>query len=218
MRLVASLLVLCAATATTIATPAAAQSPLRWDTGLQAGIAQRLTTGGAAGAPTPELGPLVQVQAHVALLPMVRVGLYAAEDLSPLPGRLRSFTAGGLHARIAPPLLPIPWRTWLYAGFGFAAAHDGGSAGTHTDGQLFDVPVGLGLGAKLSRHLMLFTELGARFGLGFYGPMYRRDAGAPTAPAGTGAGMGAGANPSLAPYLGHDAVALALTVGLSWED
>ncbi|HEY1692121.1 MAG TPA: hypothetical protein VGG39_08155 [Polyangiaceae bacterium] len=217
MRLAASLLVFCAVAAgTATSTPAAAQAqPLRWDAGLSAGVSQRLTTGRAAGAPTPELGPLAEAQAHVALLPMIRVGLYAAEDLSPLPGRVRSFTAGGLHARFAPPLLPIGWRTWLYAGFGFALGEDpGGGGAPHTSGQLFDVPVGVGLGTKLGRHWMLFGELGARLGFGFYGRMY--DRAAATEPATTTAAASAGT--AAGPYLGHDAVALALTVGLSWED
>jgi hypothetical protein len=193
--------------------PAPAAAQVRWDAGAQAGVSQRLMTGGSPGAPSPDPGPVVQLQAHLALLPMVRLGLYAAEDLSPAPDRVRSFSAGGLHVRITPPLLPTPWRTWLFAGFGFAEAYDGGTRAT---GQLFDVPGGLGLGAKLGRRTLLFGELGARFGLGFYGSLYRPPAPAVGSPA--GAAPAGNSQGSALPYLGHDAVALSLTVGLSLDE
>lgn len=185
-----------------------ARAQVRWDVGADAGVSKRFTTGGAAGAPSPDFGPAVDVKAHVALLPMVRVGVYLSEDLSPLPDRLRSFSAGGVEARVSPPLLAAPWRTWLFAGFGFAYAYD---PGEHAPGQLFEVPVGLGLGAHVSRHALLFAELGGRFGFGFYGPMYE------AAPAGTATSSG-NAGAAGVPYVGHDAVALALTVGLSLEE
>lgn len=190
----------------TAARPVGAQ--VRWDLGAQAGVAKRFTTGGPAGTPSPGFGPMAELQGHVALVPMVRVGLYVAEDLSPAPGRLRSVTAGGLHVRVSPPLLAAPWRTWLFTGFGFAYAYDPGQEGEHASGQLFDVPAGLGLGVKLGKGTLLFAELGARFGFGFYGRMYE------AAPAGTATSSG---DSAAGPFLGHDAVALSLTVGLSLE-
>jgi hypothetical protein len=200
-----SLLPVAVGLALTAAIPAQAQ--LRWDAAAEAGLSKRFTTGGAAGAPSPDFGPVVELQAHVALVPMVRLGLYLAEDLSPVPDRLRSFSSGGLHVRFTPPLLAAPWRTWLFTGFGFAYGYD---AGEHTSGQLFEIPAGAGVGARVAKHAMVFAELGARFGLGFYGRMYE------AAPAETAAGAGSGgASPA---FLGHDAVALGLTVGLSLEE
>jgi hypothetical protein len=147
---------------------------------------------------------MAQLEGHVALFPMIRLGLYAAEDLSPVPDRLRSFTAGGLHLRFSPPLLPAGWRTWVFAGFGFVYGDD---TGAHATGQLFEIPAGLGLGRKLGAHTLLFAEVGARPAFGFYGRMYEA------------AAAGAGAAPQNAGVsLGHDAVALTLSVGLSLDE
>ncbi|MDP8999902.1 MAG: hypothetical protein M3O46_07300, partial [Myxococcota bacterium] len=63
--------------------PAGAQ--VHWDAGIQAGATERLTTGDAA-ASRPVPGPSGEVRAHVAVLPMLRVGAYAAFDLSPASG------------------------------------------------------------------------------------------------------------------------------------
>lgn len=179
--------------------PAGAQ--VRWDAGAQAGVSRRFTTGASAGVPQPGFGPRVELQAHVALVPMVRVGLYLAGDLAPLGDQWRSYSSGGIHLRASPPLLPIGWRTWAFAGFGYALGYDGGA---HDSGGFFEVPAGLGLGRKLSRPLLLFVEAGARVGFAFQGAMYR-----PTpAVAVENAGLS----------LGHDAVALTLSVGLSLDD
>lgn len=174
----------------------AALAQVHWDAGAQVGVMKRFTTGGAADAPSPGFGPALELQGHVALLPMLRLGGYLGTDLSPLDGGdaggPRTFWDGGLHLRLSPPLLPYPWRTWVYAGFGYAFAYD---LGTHLSGGLLEAPVGLGLGRKLTREWTVFTELGARFGFGFYGGMYDA-AGAP----------------------GKDPVALSLSVGLSLEE
>ncbi|MGH7297535.1 MAG: hypothetical protein ACRELB_21540 [Polyangiaceae bacterium] len=122
-----------------------------------------------------------------------------------MPDRLRSFTAGGVHLRFSPPLLPIGWRTWVFAGFGFVYADD---LGAHVQGQLFEVPAGLGLGRKVGAHTMLFAELGARPGFGFYVRMYEA---AGPAIAGSGA-------ENTGTSLGHDAVALTVSVGLSLQE
>jgi hypothetical protein len=173
---------------------------LRWDASAQAGLAKRLTTGGAPGAGSPDFGPVVQLETHVAVIPMVRGGFYLAEDLAPVSGGVREFTAAGLHARLSPPLLDAPWRTWLAFGLGFSVGYDTARA---VPGELFDVPVGLGLGNKVGAHTLLFAEGGARFGFGHYGAMYDGSAAAST---------------SSGTYLGHDVVALSLTVGLSLDE
>jgi hypothetical protein len=138
---------------------------------------------------------------------MVRVGAYLGTDLSPAaPDGLRTLWDGGLHVRVTPPLAPWPWRTWLFAGFGYAFADD---LGPHLPGGFLEAPVGLGFGRKVSRHWMLFTELGARFGFGFYGRMYDRSA---VEPSGESGQTRDGA------YLGQDTFALSLSVGLSLEE
>jgi hypothetical protein len=179
-----------------------ASAQVHWDAGAEAGVTKRFTAGGE-GAPAPGLGPSLELTGHVALLPMVRLGVYLGSDLSPAaPDGLRSFWDGGLHLRLSPPLVPWPWRTWLATGFGYAFADN---LGSHAPGGMLEVPVGLGVGRKVSRHAMLFVELGGRVGFGFYGRMYDRAA---TETAGETPGA----------YVGKDTFALSLSVGLSLEE
>jgi len=70
---------------------------------------------------------------------------------------------------------------------------------------MLEVPVGLGVGRKVSRHTMVFAEVGGRAGFGFYGRMYDRAA---TETAGE-------TRPA---YVGQDTFALSLSVGLSLEE
>jgi hypothetical protein len=176
-----------------------ARAQLRWDVGAHAGVTKRFTGGGDASAPAPGFGPSFGVQAHVALVPMVRLGGYFEGDLSPAsPESPRAFWAGGLHARFMPPLLGGPWRTWLSVGFGYADAY---SYERHTGGDLFEVPVGLGLGRKIGGPWVLYAELGPRFCFGALGTMYA-----------------ATDDPRAAPFLGKDSFALGASVGLSLEE
>jgi hypothetical protein len=171
-----------------------AHAQLRWDVGAQAGVTKRFTTGAAPGAPSPGLGPSFGLQGHVALVPMVRIGVYLEQDISPMsPLGPRTFWAAGLHLRVMPPLLGGGWRTWLFAGFGYAYTDWSSEA---VSGGIFDAPVGVGLGRKIGSWL-IFGELGTRFGFGFYGPMY--------------AGQGGAAGQ------GQDSFALSASVGLSLE-
>jgi hypothetical protein len=179
--------------------PSVAHAQVHWDVGAQAGAMKRFTTGGDEGAPSPGFGPTFGLQGHVALVPMVRAGLYAEQDISPASeAGPRTFWAGGLHFRVTPPLLSSPWRAWLFAGAGVAYAY---SRGVHADGGFLDLPLGLGLGRKLTRSWLLFTELGTRFGLLSYGSMYGH----------------AAARSEGVPFEGQDSFALGLTVGLSLE-
>ena len=163
-------------------------------------MTQRLPTGGAPGAPTPELGPALGLQGHLALVPMVRLGAYLATDLAPLStGGPRAFAEGGLHVRLTPPLASWPWRTWLFAGFGYAYAED---LRARLPGGMLAAPLGLGLGRKVGKRLLLFTELAAHFAFGSYGRMYDR----------------AAVESAGGAYVGKDTFALSLSVGLSLEE
>jgi hypothetical protein len=169
-----------------VATHALAQ--LHWDVAAEAGATKRFTSGGSAD---PEIGPGAQLQAHAALVPLVRIGVYGAFDASPVSGfPTRHFVGGGLHAKFSPPLLGSHWRTWLYVGAGYAYTY-----ATGVSGGIIDVPVGLGLGYRLGP-IVPFVELGTRFGLGFWGSMY---------------------DPNDTTYLGHDSVAVSLSVGVILE-
>lgn len=156
-----------AAALVALLTGGTASAQVHWDASAKAGVTDRFETGGDAGAASPRPGPSLELQGHVALLPMIRVGAYLAADLSPAVGRgaaadgPRAFAQTGAHLRVSPPFVPWPWRTWLFAGVGYGYARD---LATGLGGGMLDVPVGLGLGRKLTRPWMLFTELGARFG------------------------------------------------------
>ncbi len=183
---------------------------LHWDVGAEFGVAQRLTTDRGAGASVPWPGPMGELHAHVALVPMVRLGAYVAHDISPARGMTaREVTAGGLRVKVTPPLLPAPWRAWVFAGAGYARAYapsrrtpeapEGFVPGE--GGGFLDVPLGLGLGAHVRAPWTLFLELGVRLGLAFTGTMYD----AHRCACGTA-------------FEGRDSFAAALAVGVSLEE
>jgi hypothetical protein len=163
--------------------PTARAAEVRWDAALAGGVMQRFAIGGdpRVGAPTP--GPVFQASAHVALVPMIRIGAYAAYDVAPIEGRpAREIVEGGLRAKVTPPLLPSPWRTWAFLGLGYARTYEPGftttvpgstpPAETHVAsavGGILDLPLGVGVGYRLRHPWELFAELGARIGLGFFG-------------------------------------------------
>lgn len=176
--------------------PASAQ--VHWDAGAELGVAERLTTGRDRNASAPTPGPVGELHAHVALVPMVRVGGYVAYDISPVPGLpAREVVEAGLRAKLTPPLLSGPWRDWLFLGIGYARAYAAGAAG-----GILDLPVGVGIGCKVRRPWEIFAELEGRVGLAFTGALYR----------------GGEAGPSPAPYGGHDSFAVSLSLGVSWDE
>jgi hypothetical protein len=177
---------------------------VHWDVGVQAGVLDRVQTGGAPGAPTPIPGPVGEVHAHVALVPLLRAGPYVAHDISPFPPSAgvpaRQITEAGLRAKFSPPLLSGAWRTWALLGLGFARvylpSHAVGSESVGgVEGGLLELPCGVGMGYRVrgARDPWLVTgELAARVGLAYFGPMY-----------------------SDAP---RDSLTLSLSVGVSFEE
>ena len=149
------------------------------------------------------MGPSAQVVAHVAVLPLLRVGPYAAFDLSPAPGTMaRAVYALGLRAKVTPPLLSAPWRTWVFVGAGFSDAYTPrSSAGTGADQVgMLEVPIGVGIGHRLRGPWELCAELGARV-------VAARD---PIHPA-----VHSGDGPP-ADLVRDDFLAVSLSIGLSW--
>jgi hypothetical protein len=195
-----------------LAQPRQAWGQLHWDAGFELGVMDRVTAGRDLTAPAPTFGPAAEVHAHVALVPMVRVGAYVAEDISPLRGLpAREITEAGLRAKVSPPLLSGPWRSWVFLGLGYARAYAPGHGEVapgstppteaHVPGAVggvLDLPVGVGIGYRLRRPWQLFAELEGRVGLAFWGPLYQRAAGEP--------------------YGGQDSFAVSLSVGVSLDE
>jgi hypothetical protein len=171
---------------------------------------ERVTTGRGVDASAPWPGPVAELHAHVALVPLVRVGGYVSHDISPARGvTAREITEGGLRLKLTPPVFAAPWRGWVYAGLGYARAyapswHTGSAPGGFVPGEgggILDLPLGLGVGVRLRPPWMVFLELGTRIGLAFTGTMYD----AHRCACGTA-------------FEGRDSFAAALTVGVSLEE
>ena len=76
----------------------APRAQLHWDVGAEVGVMQRVAPDRAPGAPSPAPGPVGEVHAHVALLPMLRLGPYLAHDIV-LGTAERQTTEAGLRAK-----------------------------------------------------------------------------------------------------------------------
>jgi hypothetical protein len=165
---------------------AADGSPLHADVGVEGGVMRRVLT--SNDGYDASFGPVAQLYAHVAVLPMLRAGLYVSGDISPQSqAPARHLLSGGLHAKITPPWIRTDvLTTWLFFGFGYAAAYapsfhlpSSTAAGTTVDtffpgasGHFFEIPVGIGAGWRIRKPWQLFAELGARIGFGHGGELY----------------------------------------------
>ena len=173
---------------------------------------QRIATGADPGGVSREPGPVAELHAHLAVLPMLRVGPYVAHDIAPLAGApSRQVTEAGLRGKLSPPILGAPWQTWGFLGLGYARVYEPSHAiesppsaaaprgqAPGEGGGLLDARLGLGLGYRLGRGWEAFLELGGRVGVLFTGSLYDRGA------------CGCGE-----PYAGKDSFALSLSLGLS---
>ena len=149
---------------------------------------QRIATGRDTGGASREPGPVAELHAHLAVMPMLRVGPYVEHDIGPLSGApLRQFTEAGLRAKLSPPLLAAPWKTWGFIGLGYARAYEPshlversqGSLSGYAPGQgggLLEARIGVGLGYRLGRGWEAFLELDGRVGVIFSGSLYDRSA------------------------------------------
>ncbi len=187
--------------------PSSAEAQVHWDLGAQLGARQRLPSEREGPAPGP--GPMGQLQAHVALLPMIRLGPYLTHDISPTSGApARQTTEAGFRVKLTPPLLAAPWRGWVFVGLGYARAYtpshpvaSGSGQVPGAEGTALDGAFGVGIGARVRGPWVLFAELAGRIGLLFAGAIYDR----------------AECLCLRDPYAGKDLFAASLAVGLSLE-
>ncbi len=201
--------------------PGAAQ--LHVDASAQVGVMKRFL-GSKPGVDDPGFGPTAQLTAHVALLPLVHVGGYFGHDLSPLDGEAsRNLTFGGLRLKARIPWAPGSFRTWVFAGFGYAGVYApsygttarvpdglGGTTPTRarvegSGGGFLEVPFGIGASSTLFTPWELGAELGARPGFGHSGSVYE--------PPGPQLTLQTGGGQNSVPA-GLDRFALGLTVGV----
>jgi hypothetical protein len=180
------------AIATAWARPATAQ--LHWDASAQVGATKRFLVARPPGGDDAGIGPSAQVAAHVALVPLVRIGGWLAHDISPVGGDVaaRAITSGGVRAKAMSPWPRGALRTWLFAGIGYAGVYarsypttvlapapPGEGPPTRVDGEVlsaggsfFEVPLGVGASYKLRKPWELVAELGLRLGFGHTGSVY----------------------------------------------
>lgn len=181
---------------------------VHWDAGAEVGAIERETAGRAAGAPAPSPGLVGEAQAHVALLPMLRAGPYVSYDVD-FGSAPRQVFEGGLRAKVSPPLLPAPWRTWAFVGLGIGRSYRTSHAVVGpppgeiggAEGGLVDTSIGIGIGARAHGPWTVFAQLETRIGLASWGAMYD------TGPCAC----------LRDPYPGRDSFAVSLSVGLSLD-
>jgi hypothetical protein len=133
------------------------------------------------------VGAVALLTGHVALLPLLRVGGYVSQELSPMSGATsaRDLTSLGLRAKLLSPWPRGATRAWLFVGLGYAAAYGRSTTAPGRDatvegarGGFVDVPFGMGGSLRLRKPWELCAELGLRAGLGHTGSLY--DAPGPT--------------------------------------
>lgn len=177
--------------ATAVAAPASAQ--LHWDGEVEAGVSKRFLAKRPQGADDAGFGPAVQLAGHVAVIPLIRAGLYAGYEISPLGGdaAARDMIPFGARVKLMSPFPRGDVRAWLFVGFGYtlvsARGYDTtlavptGIGGATTPqkvsvqtagGGFFDVPLGLGASYKLFEGWNLVGELGMHLGFGHSGSVY----------------------------------------------
>lgn len=168
-----------------------AHAQLHWDASAQAGAMKRFLGSRAPGLGDSGVGPTVQLNGHVAVLPLLRVGAYLGHDISPQPGDTKALqiTSFGLHAKISSPFPVDPWRVFAFFGFGYAGAYgpsfhtalgppaNVNALATGAGGGFFEVPFGVGASYKLRRPWHLTAELGGRVGFGHSGSLFDLDKG-----------------------------------------
>lgn len=206
--------------------PAAARAQLHWDASAQVGGMKRVLGDRPAGGEDAGFGPVGQLTAHVALLPLVRLGAYFGHDISPLggPSSARDLTWGGLRAKIMSPWPRGNLRAWVFAGFGYAGVYARSTTGERdlaagpgmapvrssavvqgAGGSHFHLPFGVGASYKVWKPWELCAELGMSTGFGHTGSAYEApgpEVSSPGRPDG-----------NVAPA-GKDRFAIGLTVGI----
>lgn len=167
-----------------------AHAQIHGDVGVNVGAMDRIRHGGAGNG---SIGPVAELEAHLAVLPLLRVGAYASHDIAPnsIDSSAWQITSFGLHVKVLAPFVRGAYRAWLFAGLGYAGVYapsydvtfdfQDGQGPRHTQvtgagGSFFEVPVGIGFGWKFKKPWELVAQLGTRINFDFVGSIYDTDA------------------------------------------
>jgi hypothetical protein len=206
-----------------------AKAQLHWDGAAQVGATKRVLSDRPSGGKDAMIGPAVDLQGHVALLPLVRLGAYFDYEISPLggDGAARDIASGGLHVKVMSPWPRGAVHAWLFFGLGYAGVYQRSTSAVRTfpgpaggpsvqspalvngvHGGYFDVPFGIGASYKLRKPWELCGQLGMHTGFGFRGRAYDEPGPLVTSP---------GRDESHALPAGKDSFAIGLMVGVLME-
>jgi hypothetical protein len=169
-----------------------------------------------------ELGPLFGISAHYTFVDPLAAGIYVSHDVSPEGGvPTRQATSAGLRLRLSPRWPTERLRIAVFAGFGFVFATQAGYETTmalspltpaqrveiaDASGRFLEIPFGMGFSYAVAPHLLIRSEIAARYGFLFGGSLYdgTRDASATSFP-----------DLQIDPA-GLDVLALSLTLGIAY--
>lgn len=144
-----------------------ANAQLHMDFGAEAALDKRFLTSRGPGRGDASFGPALRLTGHLALLPLIRVGLYAGYALSPQDDELRHMLSGGTEARIFPPLGIPNFRPFVLVGFGYQRTFAYG-----TSGGCLETPLGIGASYRVRKPFDVGAILGSRIGFACGGPLY----------------------------------------------
>lgn len=158
--------------------PSTSHAQVHWDASATAGPSLRLLSGAGAEA---RPGGAVQLAAHTALLPLVRVGLALGGELEPIAGPPppRFLGTAGLRVKVLSPWPSGTARVYLHVGFAGSLVHAGsfqpaapsppqGAAG----GRFVEVPFGVGGQLRVWGPYAVVAEAAFRPGFAHGGSLY----------------------------------------------
>lgn len=166
-----------------------ANAQLHLDASAQLGADKRFATNRPAGSDDAGFGAVGQLNAHVALLPLIRVGAYVGHEISSFGDATRDITWFGARGKLMSPFLRT-LKPYFFLGFGYAATYQRSVDRTVSvpttlgqsktmeatvegaGGGFFDVPFGVGASYKLVKPIELVGELGAHVGFAHSGSVY----------------------------------------------
>lgn len=145
-----------------------------WDFGARIGAGKRLIDDQPAGVADGNLGPVGELSAHLALIPLLRVGPVLSMELSPVAGQpTRRHYGAGLEARV---FAPLPWqvRPFVYVGVRGVWVHQSasGALGSGSGGYM-SIPFGFGVSAPVYPSVRFVMTLGGDGAFAHGGGLYK---------------------------------------------